>query len=278
MYKIGISSKSNVFSDELFSSYARAGISTVEVSNCSEGYDAIDFYKIKELSDEYGITLNSLHLPFKVHGGRAHDISNPDSYKEAIENHKALIRRGTEIGIKVFVLHPSSGKRLSGARDVCKEICKKSLAELAEYADEQGAVIALENMTHECLGNTIDEFEELVFSHPKLRVCFDTNHLLNECPGEFIKRLGKRIVTMHVSDCNLDVEQHKMPGEGKVNFPKILQALSEVGYSGPWLYEVSYKCPRPANDRYGLTCESFVKNAAELFAGKIPIVERDISI
>ena len=278
MYKIGISSKSNAFSDELFRSYASAGISTVEISNCSEGYDAIDFDNIKRLADKYGITLNSLHLPFKDHGGISHDISNPELYKEAIEDHKRLISRGAEIGVKVFVLHPSSGKTLSAERGLCMDICKKSLSELAEYADTLGSVIAVENMTHECLGNTIDEFEELVRSNPKLRVCFDTNHLLHENPGEFIRRFDKKIVTLHVSDCDLLDEQHNMPGEGEVDFPEILRALAEVGYEGPWLYEVSYKCPRPEKDRCGLTCESFVENARDLFAGKIPVVVRDIRL
>ena len=156
------------------------------------------------------------------------------------------------------------------------DICKKSLSELAEYADTLGSVIAVENMTHECLGNTIDEFEELVRSNPKLRVCFDTNHLLHENPGEFIRRFDKKIVTLHVSDCDLLDEQHNMPGEGEVDFPEILRALAEVGYEGPWLYEVSYKCPRPEKDRCGLTCESFVENARDLFAGKKPVVKRDI--
>ncbi len=276
MYKIGLSSKSNVFSDELFRSYVKAGISTMEISNCTDGYDAIDFHAVKRMADENGVTLNSLHLPFKVHGGRSHDIANPDLYREALEDHKKLIRIGTEIGIRIFVLHPGGGKIPEGERPRWMDVCKKSLCELAEYADEHGAVIAVENMTHKCLGNTIAEFEELAFSHPKLRVCFDTNHLLYESPGEFIRRLGKRIVTLHISDCNLEVEQHSMPGEGKVDFPEILRALGEVGYSGPWLYEVSYKCPQPENDKHGLTCESFIKNAMELFEGKKPIVKRDI--
>lgn len=273
MYKIGLSTKSNVFSEELFRSYASAGIATIEISNCTNGYDAIDFCNIKSLADEYGIMLNSLHLPFKMHNGRTYDISAPVLCAEAIEGHKRLIERGTEIGVKIFVLHPNRGTP-TAERDVCMEICKQSLSELVEYADEHGAVIALENMTHDCLGNTIAEFEELVLSNPKTGVCFDTNHLLHESPREFIRRVGKRIVTMHVSDCNLEVEQHKMPGEEKVNFHEILEALGEVGYTGPWLYEVSYKCPRPKDDKYGLTCESFVKNAMELFAGKRPIVNR----
>ena len=275
MYKIGLSTKSNVFSEELFRSYKKAGVATIEISNCTDGYDAIDFHNIKRLADEYGITLNSLHLPFKVHNGISHDISHPELYSEAIESHKRLIERGVEIGINVFVLHPNvvaSGEE----RSVYMDVCKGSLSELVEYADERGAVIALENMTGTCLGNTIAEFEELVLSNPKTRVCFDTNHLLHESPGEFIRRFGKRIVTMHVSDCNLEIEQHSMPGEGKVNFPEILEALGEIGYEGPWLYEVSYKCPRPRVDRCGLTPESFIENAKDLFMGKRPIVKRDI--
>jgi len=276
MYKIGLSTKSNAFSDELFRSYKKASISTIEISNCSDGYDAIDFHAVKRMADEYGITLNSLHLPFKTHSGIPHDISAPELCRAAVEDHKKLIQIGTEIGIKVFVVHPSN--EVLGDRTESMSICKRSLAELAEYADERGAVIAVENMTHQCLGNTIAEFEELVLSDPRLRVCFDTNHLLHESPGEFIRTFGKRIVTMHISDCNLEVEQHSMPGEGKVRFPEILEALGEVGYCGPWLYEVSYKCPRPENDKCGLTCESFVKNAMELFAGKRPIVKRDIRL
>lgn len=274
MYRIGMSSKSNVFSDELFGAYKRAGVSTVEISNCSEGYDEIDFENIKRLSDEYGVTLNSLHLPFKVHGGISHEIGSPSLHTVAVEDHKRIISKGAKIGVKVFVIHPSGTNIPVDARRLWIDTCKESLKELAEYAERYGAVIAVENMTHDCLGNTIDEFEKLISADPRLCVCFDTNHLLYESPAELIRRFGKKIVTLHVSDCNLEIEQHLMPGEGKVNFPEILATLGEVGYRGPWLYEVSYKCPRPQNDTCGFTCESFVKNAEELFAGKRPTVEK----
>ncbi len=273
MFKIGLSSKSNVFSDELFRSYAEAGIRMVEMSNCSDGYDAIDFAAVKEKADRYGITLWSMHLPFKVHGGIPHEIANPELAEISVEDNKKLIQKGVEISIRNFVLHPSNNVP-EGERSLWMDVCKRSLSELAEFATELGAVIALENMTHDCLGNTIDEFEELVTSHSAIRVCFDTNHLLYESPAELIRRFNKRIVTLHVSDCNLEIEQHLLPGEGKIDFQKIVAALLEVGYSGPWLYEVSYKCPKPENDKNKLTIESFVQNAEEIFAGKTPSRQR----
>ncbi len=274
MFKIGLSSKSNVFSDELFRSYVGAGIRVMEISNCTDGYAAIDFDSVKRMADENGVTLWSFHLPFKVHGGIPHDIANPELCDVAVEDLKRHIAIGAGIGIKIFVLHPGGGKAPAQERRAWIEACKQSLSKLAEYAAEYGAVIAVENMTHNCLGNTIDEFEELVFSHPKLRACFDTNHLLYESPGELIRRMKGRIVTMHISDCNLEVEQHSLPGEGKVRFGEIIAALVETGYTGPWLYEVSYKCPQPENDKHKLTPESFVKNAEELFAGKTPTRQR----
>ena len=274
MFKIGLSSKSNVFSDELFSSYASAGVSMMEISNCTEGYDAIDFEAVKRMADKHGVTLWSLHLPFKTHDGVSHEIANPEVCKIAVEDQKRLIRKGAAIGIKNFILHPSSAKVPEGKRREWIETCKRSLIELSEYARELGAVIAVENMTHDCLGNTISEFEELVSHHPTLRVCFDTNHLLYESPVDFIKRFKDRIVTLHVSDCNLEIEQHSLPGEGKIDFQTIITALREIDYRGPWLYEVSYKCPQPKDDKHKLTCESFVKNANEIFSGKTPTRQR----
>lgn len=274
MFRIGLSSKSNVFSDELFSAFVAAGIRTMEISNCSDGYDAIDFASVKKMADKHGVTLWTMHLPFKTHGGVSHDIANPEVAEAAVEDHKRLIRIGSEIGIRNFVLHPGGLRMPKEEYALWMEVCKRSLYELAEYAAQYGAVIAVENMIPVCLGNTIAEFEELVNTHPALRVCFDTNHLLSESPGEFIRRLGERIITLHVSDCNLEMEQHKLPGEGNIDFREIISALVEVGYSGPWLYEVSYRVPQPEDDKYKLTCESFVRNAEELFAGKTPSNQR----
>ena len=274
MLRIGLTSKSNPFSDELFRSFADAGIRTMEISNCSVGYDDIDFDNVKRLADKYGVTLWSFHLPFKTHGGISHNIADPELADVAVEDQKRHIRIGTRIGIKNFVIHPSGTGIPEIDRPKWIETCKRSLRTLVEYAKEYGAVIALENMTHDCLGNTIDEFLELLNSHPDLRVCFDTNHLLHESPGEFVRKLGNRLVTMHISDCNLEVEQHSLPGEGRIDFQEILTALAKTGYSGPWLYEVSYRCPQPADDKYKLTCASFVKNAEELFAGKAPSKQR----
>ena len=61
MLKIGLSSKSNPFTDELFSSYVDAGIHIMEVSRCTEGYDGVDFQNPRGMAgEEYGESKNPL--------------------------------------------------------------------------------------------------------------------------------------------------------------------------------------------------------------------------
>ena len=67
---------------------------------------------------------------------------------------------------------------------------KNSLNELADFAAERGAVIAVEDLPRTCLGNCADEMLEILEANEKLRVCFDTNHLLKDTNGNFLKIVG----------------------------------------------------------------------------------------
>ncbi len=261
MFRIGLSSKSNIFSEDLFSAYAAAGIDLIEVSNCTAGYDAIDFDAIEKMARGSGVALWSLHLPFKPY--ETFDISDKECAERAVEANKRLIDKGLRIGIKVFIIHPSGTGISPDEREERFATVAAALSCLADYAKERGAFIAVENMAHDCIGNSIDEFERLVNSHPALHVCFDVNHLLHEPHEEFVRRFGKKIITTHISDCDLENERHWMPGEGCLDFARILRALAEVGYEGPWLYEVSYKYPRTDED--DISIADFVEDAKGLF-------------
>jgi sugar phosphate isomerase/epimerase len=75
-------------------------------------------------------------------------------------------------------------------------------------------------------------------------VCLDPNHLLGESHSALINALAGKIVTTHISDYDFLEERHWMPGEGKIDWPRLVAALKEVGYSGPFLYEISpWKTP-----------------------------------
>lgn len=62
------------------------------------------------------------------------------------------------------------------------------------------------------------------------------------------------------------------PGEGKVDWQALVQALKEAGYNGPWLYEIGFECPNALWRERDLTCEDFANNAAEIFENRPPHV------
>ena len=83
-----------------------------------------------------------------------------------------------------------------------------------------------------------------------------------------MRRVGDKMITTHVSDCDFINERHWLPGEGKIDWQALLGALFDVNYHGIWLYEIGFKCPRSIIRDRDLTCEDFVRNANELFQNK----------
>lgn len=266
MYRIGLSSCGKIISNELFSEYRSASITDMEISARIEELKRLDLAEICETAARYDVRIHSLHLPFMPFS--EFDISSAALSEQTVEYLSALIRRAGEAKIKLFIIHPSAEPIEEADRAARIEIAKRSLVRLAEEAAAFGGVIAVENLPRTCLGRNCDEILQLISADERLRVCFDTNHLLSEDPVHFIRTVGDRIVTTHVSDYDLKNERHWLPGEGVTDWNAIYAALREVGYNGPWLYELGFDAPKTILRERALTCADFVQNANEIFEGK----------
>ena len=240
MFNIGLSSCGKAVNEQLFQQYKDADIKCMELSIKP---DSIDYTETKAIAEKYGITLWSLHLPFTPF--HVIDISNPDLAEYSVEYFKNIIKNALPLGVKIFVIHPSGEPIDNSQRQIRLDCAKQSLKKLGAFAEENGVTI---------------EILELISVHPNLRVCFDTNHLLGENLEDFIKNVGNKIVTTHVSDYDFIDERHWLPLEGKVDWQKVISSLKEVGYNGPWLYEIGFKY----RDRV-LTTHDFYENAHKLF-------------
>lgn len=114
----------------------------------------------------------------------------------------------------------------------------ETLARAAELAEAAGVVLAFETgqETAELLRRTLDDLKS-----PNLKVNFDPANMLLYDMGDPIRAievLGPDIRSVHVKDAR----RPKVPGEwgeevplgeGEVDIPRFLQALKNVGYSGP---------------------------------------------
>ena len=271
MLKIGLSTCGFDMTVENFSALLESGIGFVEISTTFDKYPTLDHAAIKSAADSAGIRLWSYHLPFA--NAYTFDIASTDEEmrQSTVASLSEYIKRGADIGIDKFVIHPCGEPKSDDAAGREEEILRsmQSLDQLAGLAKKEGAVIAVEDLPRTCLGNTSLELARLISVNDNLKVCFDTNHLLSEDPIDFIERLGEKIITLHVSDFDFINERHWLPGEGKLDWQAIYKKLISKGCSGPWLYELKQAPPKTI-ERRELVFSDYYKNAMEIFDGKKP--------
>lgn len=263
MRKTGLSQPADITAKN-FENYRTAGIDCLEISPREHEYDTLDINNIKKLADEFNIELQSFHLRFAPFD--KYDISNTDETLRlfAVDYHKKFIKDCSAVGIKIFVIHASGEPIDDSNRKQKLELSKKSLCELAEYADTFEAVIAVEDLPRTCLGNCSSELLDIISCDSRLKICFDTNHMLFEDLSSFLRSVSLKLVTTHFSDYDFIDERHWLPGEGDIDWNELMNTFDEIGYNGPVLYELGYKAPKTLTRPRDLTPSDFKLNHTEL--------------
>ena len=271
MYKVGLSTTGQKICEETIKMYGSAKLEYIEISCGKDEIDSLDYEKLKEWCDKYNVKIWSFHLPFYPFD--VLDISNEALADYTVKYLSDIILKASRIGVDKFIIHASGEPIEESQRQKRMETAKKSLYALAEVAKGACATICVEDLPRTCLGRSASDILELLSVHPSLRACFDTNHLLSEDNIDFVKKIGDKIVTLHVSDYDFINERHWLPGEGKNDWQGILNTLKEIGYSGIWLYEIDMQCPKTIIRPRALTVKDFQLNAKEVFENsKITII------
>ena len=274
---VGMSLGTPHLNEQFFEEMMKNGLSAAEISVGHPWCDTLDMAAIKKAADNTGFCLWSYHLPFcpfeKI------DPSSLDAKLRAdtVEYFRSLIEKVSSFGIKRFVVHGSAEPIEDETRADRLAASADSLSRLAETARACGAVIAVEDLPRSCLGNHHSDILKLIGEDPTLGVCFDTNHLLSEPGEEFLCAVGKRLVTVHVSDFDYINERHWLPGEGKINWNTLMDALDEVGYEGAFIYEMPLGSTNYIKRERELTPADFYRNAKELHS-RSPITRLDTPI
>ena len=267
MYQIGMSSCAFALTEENFQALRNSGVEAIELSLRLETQLTLNCREVADLARRYGIDLWSYHLPFLPFREIDPSSLDPTIRKNTIALFSELIKKASDAGIDKFVIHPSGEPIPAEDREQRMLYSMESLDCLAEIAHKQGSVIAVEDLPRTCLGNTAEDILRLIGANDKLRVCFDTNHLLTDDNVHFIEKVGSKIITLHVSDYDFTDEKHWLPGEGLNDWNAIYAALQKVNYGGVWMYEIGRKPPKTLFRSRDLTFDDFVNNAKEIFFG-----------
>ena len=193
----------------------------------------LNSWKSLELVRSLGLFLNAVHVPF----GHNWDFSSSDEEKRqlAVKNFKDMLAVTDPYGPHCYVIHGSFEPIPAEKREAQLEALHRSLSEMVSMTSTP---IAVEDLPRTCLFNTAKEGIGIVDAVDGIRVCVDVNHFLQEDSVDAVLALGSRIITTHISDHDYVNEQHWLPGEGKIDWMRMLAAFEKIGYDGVFNYEL----------------------------------------
>ncbi|MFD0712748.1 DUF6528 family protein [Paenibacillus sp. GCM10027626] len=239
-----------------------AGIHYVELAWRNDEFDLTDPANVQrctaivDQARALGLEVWSIHLPY----GPEWDVSSTrtEEREAAVARHSQLLRQAAQWNIQTAVLHPSWEPIPFEERDERLRGCKQGLARLTGIAAGLGIQLAVECLPRTCLGNTSSEIAQLLEADKRLGVCCDVNHLLQEAPEDFIRKISSRIYTVHMSDNDGVDERHFYPGEGVIRWNHVIAALADSGYQGPFLFEVRPVDPYKLSDCWKRLLQSYM--------------------
>jgi D-psicose/D-tagatose/L-ribulose 3-epimerase len=172
-----------------------------------------------------------------INGPDHNQIStDPVSRKNTLERNKQALECAAVLGSTLMTgpFHSALGV-FSGTKvnDDEKKWAKENLYALSEYANNLGITLGLEylNRFESYLVSCTDELISLVdeINHPACKMMFDTFHanIEEKNMADAIEKMGDRLVHVQLSE-----NDRATLGQGHINFPEILQALSKINYQG----------------------------------------------
>jgi protein FrlC len=157
------------------------------------------------------------------------------------------------------VLYIAGWQIFGTSRQQAWDRSKDCLDQIASHADEKGITIVVEPTAAATnLIETADDAMELMRSvaRDNVKVMFDTLHALyrNEIPADYVRTMREDLVHVHVSDSG-----RVIPGEGRVDWIGLMQALNECGYSGYLTMELGLDSRAADPDQIARTALRFLK-------------------
>jgi sugar phosphate isomerase/epimerase len=175
---------------------------------------------------------------------------DPSEREEMVGRGAEHLRLAGGLGVRNAVLHPGwLRKGQPSPHEQVRSNLTSSLRQLAPVCAETGVRLAVENMAPPEFGvhpASLVELAEAV-DPAQIGICFDSSHAnMSKLPTrETVVACGKQLFCLHLSDNDGSGDQHRVPYEGNVDWPGLIDGLREIGYEDPLNFEVPSLSPRP---------------------------------
>lgn len=227
----------------------------VVIAGC--GYDGVALSVDVQHCDPFNITatelrqlkgmLKALQLSVVIETGARYLLSKwfkheptlisrqPEGRALRLQFLKRAVNLANELGAEAVSFW--SGPR---AKDVTEEEAWKWLIagcqEITAYAERKGVTLAFEPEP-EMMVDTLPAFDRLKAQvpSPSFGLTLDIGHVFCTEPERFepiVRQNAPMLRNIHIEDIKGRVHEHRMFGEGEIDFPPVLRALHASGYRG----------------------------------------------
>ena len=226
-------------------------------------YSKAEMYQIREWMEKYGLKAKSLHASNGSNCGDAKQKghyrkdytsemeSNRIAGRELIENRVELahIIGATEIVLHMYLPFLDFQNKPESKEVFYRQVLR-SLDELEPFCKERNVRICIENLFEAPGELQLEQFDLLFARYPKefLGFCLDTGHANLVWGDSFIEVLAERykdrLFSIHMHDnkgwgdepgCG---DAHRLPGEGNIDWKRLMGVLRTSVYELPWILEV----------------------------------------
>jgi len=179
--------------------------------------------------------------------GSAYDLSSldPETRQRGLGAIDSALDLARTLNAPIIVVHASAEPIAPDQRRQRLDQAREMLVRVSARCQQAGKQMAVELLPRTCLGNTVDELWALLegLDRRTCGVCLDTNHLMDRHRSlpQVVRRLGDRLLTLHLSDYDGIDEQHALPGQGVLDWRAFMQALQAIDYAGPFNYESRFE-------------------------------------
>jgi len=233
----------------LLRAYAAAGITTAQFYRNEQNPPTLA--QALGAAEAAGVRYDSIHGVFGFHLDPSSD--DPAHVAHCLKVYESEGRLASELGGPMVVVHPSAwnpGMRVMPREEVeaTSKVrwprCDEFMRRLAEVGERLGVTYLIENQPFNCpLGHDCAEMARRVLAvqSPRVRMCLDTGHA--HITGDVIQSLREAapaIDYLHVHDNDGVQDDHRMPGDGTIDWRAFAGVLRETGLKAPRMLEVFY--------------------------------------
>ena len=227
-----------------------SGFSMLEICSFPAHLDFHDHNAVRragKLIDELGLESYSFHAPFANHI----DITslNADQRNLALQEILKAAEAAAILKVRYFVIHPGPEHEQTPQLPCAERLQRmqnaaSTLDKVARHCLELGIGCVLENkLPHLLFGGTSDILWILgAMTAINVGTCLDTGHAyLSGDLYNVMHKLSGHLQMIHANDNSGNYDDHNAPGEGNIDWKRLLTELSQIEFHGGFILELSGK-------------------------------------